>query len=106
MKASPELMMFAKVMLAIFIGLSIWSVFAMVRSFYRPLQATPEKLAATRKALFLNSWVMLAAGSVAIHAIATKQYFLLGAAAMLFSFALPLFVHYVRLKTALRGQRK
>jgi len=98
-------MAFAKVMLAIFVGLSIWSLFALVRSFYRPIEATLEKLAACRKALLLNSWVMLAAVSVAINAIASKQYYLLGGSALLFSFVLPLFVQYVRLKRGFRRQQ-
>ena len=105
MTASPELMAFAKVMLAIFVGLSIWSLLAMVRSFYRPLDATPEKLAASRKALLLSSWVMLAAVGNAINALASKQYYLFGASALLFSLVLPLFVQYVRLKRGLRRQQ-
>src|ERR1700756_3228596 len=98
-------MAFAKLMLAIFVGLSLWSLFAMVRSFYRPLEATPEKLAACRKAILLSSWVTLAAVGSAINAIASKQYYLLGASAMLSSLVLPLFVQYVRLKRGLRTQQ-
>lgn len=105
MKASHELMVFARVMLAIFVSLAIWSLVAMVRSFYRPLDATPEKLAAFKKSLLLSSWIMLAAASVAINALVSKQYYLLGASAILFSFVLPLLVQYLRLRRALTRQR-
>jgi hypothetical protein len=105
-KASPELMVFARVMLAIFVCLSIWSLVAMVRSFYRPLDATPEKLAAFKKSLLLSSWIMFAAVASAINALVSKQYYLLGASAILFSFVLPLLVQYLRLKRALIRQRK
>jgi hypothetical protein len=104
-KATPELMAFAKVMLAIFVGLSIWSLSAMVRSFYRPLDATPEKLVASKKAVLLSSWVVLAAVGGAINALLSKQYYLLGASAILLSFVLPLLVQYVRLKRALPSQQ-
>lgn len=104
-KATPELMAFAKGMLALFVGLSIWSLSAMVRSFYRPLDATPEKLAASKKAVLLSSWVALAAVATATNALLSKQYYLLGASAILFSFVLPLLVHYVRLKRALPSQQ-
>ena len=105
MKASPELMTFAKVMLAISVGLSMWSLLAIVRSFYRPLDATPEKLATFRKALLLNRWVVFGAVAVAINALVSKQFYLLGASAILFSFVLPVLVQYVRLKRALRRQQ-
>lgn len=105
MKASHELMVFARVMLAIFVSLGIWSLVAMVRSFYRPLDATPEKLAALRKSLLFSSWIMFAAIATAINALVSKQYYLIGASALLFSFVLPLLVQYLRLKRALTGQR-
>jgi membrane associated rhomboid family serine protease len=104
MSASPELVVFAKVMLAIFIGLAAFSLVAMVRSFYRPLDPTPEKVARLKKSLLLNSWVMFAAVGGAIQALVSKEYYLLGASALLFSFVLPLIVHYFRLKTALRAR--
>jgi membrane associated rhomboid family serine protease len=91
-------------MLAIFIGLAAFSLVAMVRSFYRPLDPTPEKVARLKKSLLLNSWVMFAAVGVAIQARVSKEYYLLGASAILFSFVLPLIVHYFRLKTALRAR--
>jgi hypothetical protein len=99
-------MVFARVMLAIFIGLSIWSLVNVVRSFYRPLDATPEKLAAFKKSLLLSSWIMLAAVATAINALVSKQYYLLGASAILISFVLPLLAQYVRLKRALSGHRR
>jgi hypothetical protein len=99
--ASNELVVFARVMLAIFAGLSIWSLINTVRLFYRPLNATPAKLAAFKKRLSLSSWVILAAVATATNAIVSKQDYLLGASAILISFVLPLVVQYVRLKRAL-----
>ena len=91
-------------MLTIFIGLGVFSVVAMVRSFYRPLEATPEKLASTKKALLFSSWVMFAAVASAIEALVRGEYYLLGASAIVFSFVLPLWVHYFRLKAALNNR--
>ena len=102
-QASHGLMVYAKVMLAIFIGLGIFSLAMMVRSFFRPLEPTREKLAATKKSLVLNSWVLFAALANAINALTSKQYYLLGASALLFSFVLPLIVQYTRLKAAVKG---
>jgi len=90
---------------AIFVCLGIRSLVAMVRSFYRPLDATPEKLAAFKKSLLLSWWIMSAAVASAINALVSKQYYLLGASAILFSFVLPLLVQYLRLKRALTRQR-
>ncbi|MGB8010371.1 MAG: hypothetical protein WCF68_02060 [Terriglobales bacterium] len=92
----------ARAMLAFFVALGVFSLVAMVRSFYRPLDPTPEKMASIRKSLALNSWVLLAAAAVAINAIASEQYYLLWAAALLFTFVLPVIVHYIRLRKALR----
>ena len=96
------MVLYAKAMLAFFVALGVFSLVAIVRSFYRPLDPTPEKLASVKKGLALNSWVLIAAAAVAINAIASKQYYLLGAAALLFTFVLPVIVHYIRLKNALR----
>jgi hypothetical protein len=86
MQASHGLMVYAKVMLAIFIGLGIFSLAAMVRSFFRPLEATPEKLAAGKKSLMLCSWILVAAFASAVRAVSSKQYYyLLGASALLFT---------------------
>ena len=104
MQASHALMVSARVMVAIFVGLAIWSLIAMVRSFYKPLDATPEKLATFKKNLLLSSWVTFAGVGVGINALASKQYYLLWASATLFSFVLPILVHYVRLRRALRKQ--
>lgn len=103
MEASHGFMVYAKVMLVIFIGLGIFSLALMVRSFFRSLAPTPKKLAATKKALVLSSWILFAAFASAINALNSKQYFLLGASALLFSFVLPLIVQYTRLKAALKG---
>lgn len=89
-------------MLGIFIGLGVFSLVAMARSFYRPLDPTPEKANAVKKALMLNCWVLFAAFAVAINAMISQQYYLLGVSALLLSFVLPVIVHYVRLKKALR----
>ena len=103
MQASHGLMVYAKVMLTVFIGLGIFALAMMVRSFFRPLEPTPDKLAATKKSLLVSSWVLFAAIAGAINALASKQYYLLGASALLFSFVLPLIVQYMRLKAALKG---
>ena len=76
----------------------------MVRSFYRPLDATPEKLAGFKKALLLSSWVILAVVATEMNALMSKQYYLLGASAILFSFVLPVLVQYLRLKRALEKE--
>ncbi len=98
------LVLYAKVMLGVFIALGLYSLTAMVRSFYRPLDPTPEKAKALKKALMLNCWVLFAAVAIAINAMISKQYYLLGVSALLFTFVLPVIVHYVRLKKALRPQ--
>jgi hypothetical protein len=96
-------MVYAKVMLAIFIGLGIFSLTALFRSFFRPLEPTPKKLAATKKAFLVSSWILFAALANAVRAVISEQYYLLGASALLFSFVLPLIVQYLRLRAALRG---
>ena len=103
MQASHGLMVYAKVMLAIFTGLGIVSLAMLVRSFFRPLEPSQNKLAATKKALVLSSWVLFAAIAGAVNALTSKQYYLLGASALLFSFVLPLIIQYTRLKAALKG---
>lgn len=90
-------------MLAIFIALGIFSLAMMVRSFFRPLEPTPQKLAATKKSLVLTGWIVFPALGIAINALASKQYYLLGASAILFSFVLPLVVQYSRLKAPMKG---
>jgi membrane associated rhomboid family serine protease len=104
MKTSHELVGYARMMLSIFAGLAVFSLVAMLRSFYRPVDPTPETVARLRKLLLLNSWVMFAAVGGAIQAFVSKEYYLLGASALLFSFVLPVIVHYVRLKTAFRAR--
>jgi hypothetical protein len=96
------MVLYARAMLALFVALGVFSLVAMVRSFYRPLDPTPEKVASVKKALTLNSWVLVAAAAGAINAIASKQYYLLGAAALLLTFVLPVIVHYIRLRKASR----
>ncbi len=89
-------------MLGIFIALGVSSLAAMACSFYRPLDPTPEKVRALKRVLTLNCWILFAAVAVAINAIVSKEYYLLGASALLFTFVLPVIVHYIRLRNALR----
>jgi hypothetical protein len=89
-------------MLAIFVGLGVYSLIALIRSFYRPLDPTAEKLTAFKRTLIGSSWVWLAAVASAINALVSKEYYLLGASAILFSYVLPILVHYLRLKAAMR----
>jgi hypothetical protein len=103
MQASHGFMVYAKVMLAVFIGLGIYSLAVTFRSFFRPLEPSAEKLAATKKALLLSSWVLFAACASALRAVMLEEYYLLGASALLFSFVLPLIVQYMRVRAALRG---
>lgn len=101
MKASPELMLVAKVMLGVFTALAAFSIVSLIRSFLRPLDATPEKLAATKKVLVLNGWILFSAIGVTVHGVVSGQYYLLAAAALLFSFVAPVVVQYFRLRAAL-----
>jgi hypothetical protein len=102
MKANPELMLFAKIMLAIFLALGTFSLVLTIRSFYRPLDATHENATKFKKLLQLNWWIMFAAVGSAIHAVASEEYYMLGGSALLFSFVLPILVQYIRMKKALR----
>jgi membrane associated rhomboid family serine protease len=96
-------MIYAKIVLAVLIGLGVWSIAVTVRSFFRPLNPTPQKLAATKKSLMLSAWVLFAAFANAVRALTTGQYYLLGASALLFSFVMPLIVHFMRLKAAMKS---
>jgi len=102
MKASHGLLVYAKIMLAIFAGLAVFSLLAMARSFYRPLDPTPEKVATFKKLILLNSWILFAAVGGAVWALATRKYYMLIASAILFSFVLPPIVQYVRMSLALK----
>jgi hypothetical protein len=58
-KASPELMVYAKVMLGIFIALGILSVVMTARLFLRAPQANATKLAAAKRSLLFSSWLAI-----------------------------------------------
>ncbi len=102
MKASPEVMLAAKVMLGVFIALAAFSILWMIRSFFRPLEATPAKLSAFKKGMLLHYWILISSVLVALNALRSKQYYLLLASAILLSLALPGVIHYLRLKAAVK----
>jgi hypothetical protein len=103
MQASHCLIVLTKFMVTIFVGLGICSLTLMFRSLSRPLAPTPEKLATMKKLLPLSTRFLLGSFAIAAFAVISKQYYLLAASALLFSLVLPLIVHYMRLKAALRG---
>ena len=102
MKASTDVLLFAKAMLAFYIGLGILTLILTIRSFTRPLDATPEKLTQFKKLDPSYSGIVLGALGTAVYAVVSKQYYLLGASALLFSFVLPVILQYIRLRLALR----
>jgi hypothetical protein len=102
MQATDSYVVLAKFMLAIFIGLAIASLVALVRYLSKPIQASKEKLTAARKSMMYGSWVLFAACANAIRALVFRQYYLLFASALLFSVVLPVIIHYCRLRAALR----
>jgi hypothetical protein len=102
MRAGPELVTVAMVMLGVYVALGIWSIAVLIRSFYKPLDATPEKAAALKKLVWIYSRLMFGAVAMAIYAVVSKQYYLLGAAALLAIYVLPIIVQHVRVRSALR----
>ena len=95
-------MLLAKVMLAIYIGLALLGIVMTIRALYRPLNATPEKLAAMKRILIMYSRLLFGALGIAVYALATKKYYLLPGSAIFACIVLPILVQYVRLKTALK----
>lgn len=94
------MMVYAWVMLTFFGCLGVFSLVMAMRRFSRPVEANPEKLAATKKTLMLSSWLLLAAFANAVRALAAKQYYLLFASALMVILVLPIIVQYLRLKAA------
>ncbi|HTK95949.1 MAG TPA: hypothetical protein VL382_09970 [Terriglobales bacterium] len=99
----------AKVMLVIYVALGVGSIVLLVRSFYKPLDATPEKAAALKKVFWVGSRFVIGGAAMGIYAVFSKQYYLLAAAALLASLGAPIVVQYLRVKSALNrsfGQRE
>jgi hypothetical protein len=72
--ASPQLVTVARVMLVIYVALGAWSIVLLVRSFYRPLNPTPEKASALKKVLLPGAALMIGGTLMGIHAMLSKQY--------------------------------
>ena len=104
MQASPELMKLAWVMSSIYIGLGLWSLVLAVREFRKPVELVPEKVAAIKKVFSYVARFLFGAVGMAVYAVVTRKYYLLAAAALLASFALPATVRYLRVRAALRSQ--
>jgi hypothetical protein len=105
MEALPrdhELMWLARIMLVVFSLLALWSVVHMIRTLRRPVDATSEKLKAFEKIKSVGSRFCFGGIAMSIFAIVTKQYYLIGAGALLFMMGLPVVVGYLRVKSALR----
>ena len=102
MKASPEIMVYAKVMLGIFIALGIFSVVMMARLFLRAPEANPTKLA-TKRSLIFSSWLAIPIIGNAIRALATREYWLLLVSVLLSSYILPVLVLFLRTRSALKS---
>lgn len=94
--------MTGSIIISFWIVLSLVSLTILVRSFVKPFNADSEKLAATKRLLLFNGWVFLAAVGVSIHALISKNYFLLFAGVILLTFVLPVAVQYFRLKRVLK----
>jgi hypothetical protein len=104
MKASPELLVYAKVMLGIFVALGIFSVVMTARLFLRAPEANPTKLAAAKRSLLFSSWLAIPIIGNAIRALATREYWLLLVSALLFSYVLPVLVLFLRTRSALKAE--
>ncbi|HTS08403.1 MAG TPA: hypothetical protein VMP68_22725 [Candidatus Eisenbacteria bacterium] len=103
MKTSPELVVFAKVMLGIFGALGIFAIGMTVRLFMRPPEPSTVKLAATKRTLMLSSWLVIPIVGNAVKALTTREYWLLLVSALLFSYVLPVLVQFLRIRTALKS---
>ena len=103
MKASPELMVYAKVMLGVFIALGIYSVVMAARLFLRAPEASTAKLATAKRSLVLSSWLAIPIVGNAIRALATREYWLLLVSLLLFSYTLPVLVLFLRTRSALKS---
>jgi hypothetical protein len=103
MKASPELMLYAKMMLGVFGALGIFSVVMTVRLFLRPPEANTAKLATAKRTLIFSSWLVIPILGNAIRALATREYWLLFVSALLFSYILPILVLFLRTRAAVKA---
>jgi len=103
MKAGPALLLYAKVMLGIFIALGIFAIVMTVRLFLRAPEASATKLAATKRSLIFSSWLAIPIIGNAIRALVTREYWLLLASALLFSYILPVLVGFLRTRSALKS---
>lgn len=95
-------MMVAKIMLGVFGGLGVLSLAMTVRLLQRPAEPNPAKLVATKRSLLLSSWIMVAVVGNTIAAVRNREYYLLWASGLLFSYILPLIVQYFRIRAALK----
>jgi hypothetical protein len=102
--APTTLLIVAKIMLAVFTGLGIWSLAMTVQTIRKKAEPDPKKLAAAKRSLLLCSWVVFAAIAGAINAVSSRQYYLLFASALLFSYVLPLIALYVKTNLAIKRQ--
>lgn len=98
--------MLAKAMIAICVGIALFAIAVLIRSFYRPLNATPQKLAAMKRVLPIVWRLLFGAIAMMVYALVTRQYYLLFASAFFLALVLPIFVHYRRLKSALDTEQK
>ena len=104
-KASPELMVYAKVMLGIFIALGIFSVLMTARLVLRAPEANAARLAAAKRSLMFSSWLAIPILGTAIRALATREYSFLLVSVLLFSYILPVLVLFLRTRSALKSAK-
>jgi hypothetical protein len=103
MKASPELMLYAKVMLGVFVALGIFSVVMTVRLFLRPPEASTAKLATAKRRLIFSSWLAVPILGNEIRALGTREYGLIFPSALLCSYILPILVQFLRTRAAVKA---
>jgi len=97
-------MRFAWVMLAFYGALALLAIYQTVRALMKPVELSERTIAAAKTSLRFSLVVFLPALAVTFQAFASRQYYLLMAAAMLFTFGLPILVFYLRIRSAQRKQ--
>ena len=102
-RASHELMLYAKVILGVFIALGIISVVMTARLFLRAPEANATKLAAAKRSLIFSSWLAIPIIGNGIRAFVTREYWLLLVSVLLFSYILPVLVLFFRIRSAVKS---
>jgi len=102
MSAGPALVIYAKVMLSIFVGLGIFSVVMTVRVLLRKSEPNPAQLAAAKRTLLSSSWILIPVVGTAVNVFVTHEYWFLLVSGLLFSYLLPVLALYLRTRAAFK----